>query len=261
MTISYRERMTRFVALLLSLVGVGACGRNGKSSADAVFTAGSDAVVNVPGAPGLGAHGLSFFRYDVNSPTTISSPVMSTQPANSTMIESIGRGNFSAHALPTDTKGNTPYQRLDTEHTYSRWATSGTGAYAFPNLAGGNGHQVTASTPSDDEITLAAVEVVNAGTVHQVVWSEVLAAPLTSRSVTTTGPATLVAFWWGDAGVDMNKTATPNNGFVLIDAILMSGALVQCAVAVKNVSAAGTYDVTWTATPAQGAQLWLIAVQ
>jgi hypothetical protein len=36
---------------------------------------------------------------------------------------------------------------------------------------------------------------------------------------------------------------------------------VQCAVAVENVTAAGTYDVTWKATPAQGAQLYLIAVQ
>jgi hypothetical protein len=32
-------------------------------------------------------------------------------------------------------------------------------------------------------------------------------------------------------------------------------------VAAKNVSAAGTYDVTWTSDPEQGAQLWLIAVQ
>jgi hypothetical protein len=36
---------------------------------------------------------------------------------------------------------------------------------------------------------------------------------------------------------------------------------VQCAVAAKNVTAAGTYNVTWTSTPVQGAQLWLIAVQ
>ena len=85
--------------------------------------------------------------------------------------------------------------------------------------------------------------------------------PTTSLSVTTTGPATLVAFWWGDAGTNSNKTAVPNNGFVVIDSILQSGALVQCAVAAKEVAAAGTYNVTWTATPQQGAQLWLVAVQ
>jgi len=79
--------------------------------------------------------------------------------------------------------------------------------------------------------------------------------------VTTTGPATLVAFWWGDAPPPMVKTAVPNNGFTVIDSFLDEGELVQCAVAVKNVAAAGTYDVTWVATPAQGAQLWLIAIQ
>lgn len=256
----YRARMKRLVALVLSLAS-GACGRDPPTGPSDVFTAGSDAVSNVPGQPGLGAHGLSFYRYDVGSPTTISSPSLSTQPTGSTMIVSIGRGQFGAFALPTDTKGNAPYQRLDVEHTYTRYSSSGTGAYAFPNFTGGAGHQVRTDTPTNDEITLAAVEVVNAKTVPQVVWSEVLAAPLTSRSVTTTGPATLVAFWWGDADVANDKTATPNNGFTVIDAILKSGALVQCAVAVKNVSAAGTYDVTWTSTPAQGAQLWLIAVQ
>jgi len=40
-----------------------------------------------------------------------------------------------------------------------------------------------------------------------------------------------------------------------------AGALVQCAVAKKTVSAAGTYNVTWTSTLIQGAQLWLAAVQ
>ena len=39
------------------------------------------------------------------------------------------------------------------------------------------------------------------------------------------------------------------------------GHLVQCAVAVRQVSAAGTYNVTWTSTPTQGAQLWIVAVQ
>ena len=46
-----------------------------------------------------------------------------------------------------------------------------------------------------------------------------------------------------------------------IKEVLSAGELVQCAVAVKNVSTAGTYDVTWRATPKQGAQLWLVAVE
>lgn len=70
-----------------------------------------------------------------------------------------------------------------------------------------------------------------------------------------------MAFWWGDAGVDDDKTAVPDGGFTVVESILQAGALVQCAVAVREVAAAGTYHVTWTATPVQGAQLWLVAVQ
>jgi hypothetical protein len=222
---------------------------------------GTEVPINVPGQPGLGAHGLSFHRLNANSPTTISSPAITTAATGSTMVVSVARGNRFMFALPTDNKSNTPYVRQGTEHAYTRYPDSGTALYTFANLAGGSGHVVRNSTSSDDEITLAAVEVVGGTTVHQVEWNEPLAAPLTSRSVTTTGPATLVAFWWGDAGVDNNKTAVPNNDFHVIDSILLSGALIQCAVAVKNVAQAGTYDVTWTSTPAQGAQLWLVAIQ
>jgi hypothetical protein len=61
--------------------------------------------------------------------------------------------------------------------------------------------------------------------------------------------------------VQSDKTAVPDSGFTVVDSVLASGALVQCAVAVRQVSAAGTYNVTWAATPAQGAQLWIVAVQ
>jgi hypothetical protein len=46
-----------------------------------------------------------------------------------------------------------------------------------------------------------------------------------------------------------------------VDAVLESGALVQCAVVVRHVTEAGRYDVTWHAYPEQGAQLWLVAVE
>ncbi len=85
---------------------------------------------------------------------------------------------------------------------------------------------------------------------------------LTSGNVTTTGPAMLVAFWWGDGGI-REMTAVPNNGFVVIESFLhlpgSSG--VQAAVAVRQVDTAGTYSVTWTGQPDQGAILWLLAFQ
>ncbi len=218
---------------------------------------------HTPGSPGLGAHSLTFHRYYASSnPSTIRSAEMETAPSGSTIVVSVGRGNFGAHDLPADNKGNAPYEQLGDAHTYTNWPYSGTALYAFTSMSGGDGHVVSAATPPEDEVTLAAVEVIEGSYVQAFAWNEVLAgSPLKSRSVTTTGPATLVAFWWGDAGVAEDKTAVPNNGFAVIDSVLESGELVQCAVAVKNVSEAGTYDVTWTATPRQGAQLYLVAVQ
>jgi hypothetical protein len=241
-----------------------ACGSGDSApltAAEAVPPGGANVLPHVPGNPGVGAHGLAFYRISTHA-STLSTPAMTTHASGSTMIVSVGRGDVSAHDLPRDNKGNAPYTQLGGPHTYTMWTSSGTALYAFPSLLGGAGHVVTVSAPTRDEVTLAAVEVVDGIVVKDVKWNEVLAGnPLTSLSVTTTGPATLIAFWWGDAGVRDDKTAVPNNGFTVVDSILLSGELVQCAVAVREVSAAGRYDVTWTATPTQGAQLWLVAVQ
>ena len=213
------------------------------------------------GPPRLGAHALAYHRLG-GSVAPISTPAMNTMLSGSTIVVTAGRGDKALFSLPRDNKSNSPYRQLDTVHPYTNYPNSGTAIYAFPSAQGGDGHIVTADTTASDEITLAAVEVVNGRTIHDFKWNEVLAPnTLTSLTVTTTGPATLIAIWWGDAPEPQDKTAVPNNGFTVIDSILLSGALVQGAVATRDVSAAGSYEVTWTATPLQGAQLWLIAVQ
>jgi len=85
---------------------------------------------------------------------------------------------------------------------------------------------------------------------------------LTSGDVTTTGPATLVAFWWGDAG-GLHHSAVPDDGFTIIENFvdLPPNSAVQCVVAWKQVATAGTYHVSWATSPAQGAPLWLFAFQ
>jgi len=215
---------------------------------------------HLPGRPGLGVHALSFHRYRVDSPPSIAAGPMATQPSGSLLIAGVGRGDASTFALPTDSGGNTA-QQLGAMHGYTRWPTSGTAMYTFASAAGGPDHTIRTTTTPDDEITLAAVEVIEGTRVQAAAWNEVTSGPLTSKTVTTTGPATLIAFWWGDAFAMVDQTATPDSGFTVVDSVLAAGSLVQGAVAVKNVTAAGTYHVTWTATPAQGAQLWLVAVQ
>lgn len=255
--------MNRMIAIALVLAG---CSSKPKGTPDTPATPSDgltgDAIQNVPGQPGVGAHGIAFYHLQANSLTSIQTPVMTTQASGSTMIVSEGRGQVSAFELPTDNKGNSPYQQLGQNETYHYFPTSGTAIYTFPTMAGGSGHVVKTGTQAQDEITLAAVEVINATRIEEFEWSEVLNAPITSKQVTTTGPATLVAFWWGEADSQPNpQHAAVQDGFTIIDYALDAGSLVQCAVAVKNVTTAGTYDVTWTATPAQGALLWLIAVQ
>jgi hypothetical protein len=224
---------------------------------------------HVPGSPGLGAHSMSFYPLDHRSDLSISTSPMTTQTLGSTIVVGVGRGKNALFELPTDNKGNSPYRQLDTMHIYTHWPDSGTAVYTFPSAHGGTSHTITTTT-MDDEITLAAVEIIEGTRIQTFEWNEVVQPgpnspplPLTSASVVTTGAATLIAFWWGDGYPDTTpQTATPDNGFNVIETNVDTlHGFVQCAVAVKNVSRAGTYNVTWTATPLQGAQLWLIAVQ
>jgi hypothetical protein len=176
---------------------------------------------------------------------------------------SAGRGDLGAFVAPTDNMGNSPFVALEAPHAYTNWSSSGTAVYAFQGAVGGARHVVSNINAPGDEITLAVVEVRGGTTVVDHAWVERLLGdgPIQSEPVTTTGPATLVAFWWGDGGADGDKVATPNNGFQVLDGIGLAGSLVQCYVAAREVTEAGTYDVTWEATPPQGAQLWLVAVQ
>jgi hypothetical protein len=220
--------------------------------------------------PGLGAHGMSFYHLsDMNhaGARSISTPSMTTQPSGSTIVASVGRGDITLFAVPTDNKGNSPYKQQGSTQTYPSYPTSGTAVYTFTSAAGGSGYQLTTTTGKDhqnrdDEITIAAVEVVEGSRIQAFAWNKLDRPPLTSDSVTTTGPATLIAFWWGDGFPGTPQSATPDNGFSVIDSNAQElDSFVQCVVAVKNVTAPGTYDVTWTPDPDQGAQLWLIAVQ
>jgi len=233
---------------------------------------------HAPGTPGAAAHGISFYHLaDPHQPAntrSISTPKLVTQASGSVIVVGIGRGDNTlfgtqaAPVLPTDSRGNAPYEQLDTMHPYvPLYPESGTATYAFSAARGGTDFQVTASTGQNakgqlDEVTLVAVEVVEATRIQAVRWREVTSPPLTSGSVTTTGPATLIAFWWGDGFPGTPQSAMPDSGFTPIDTNAGEvDSFVQCAVAVKNVTAAGTYSLTWTAVPEQGAQLWLIAVQ
>jgi hypothetical protein len=186
---------------------------------------------------------------------------MATQSIGSVVVVGMGNGTVTSLQAPTDNKGNS-YAQEGTAHTYTLWPTSGTAMYVATAANGGAGHVVTGAQRSGEELTIAAVEVRNGSRVTSV-WREALGTdlPLTSANITTQGPAVLIAFWWGDANGSEAHTAVPSDEFTVLESVLEQGSLVQCAVAARTVTAAGTYNVTWAATPTQGAQLWLLAVE
>lgn len=220
----------------------------------------------------IGDHAL-VFQPMKGGQSELKTPPLSIGSEGSVLIVSVGRGQVAAFEPPIDNINNKAYPQLGSTHAYTRWPKSGTALYALTDGRGGDHQVISVRTPPADEITLAAVEVLGSH-VEDVAWNEDREPPIfwslrrkifsgrsmTSHQVKTSGPATLIAFWWGDASSANVKTAEPGQGFIVIDSLLEEGSLVQCAVAVKHVEKAGRYDVTWTATPIQGAQMWLVAV-
>lgn len=187
-----------------------------------------------------------------------------TQPSGSSLI-AFSAGYASNSLGPTDNKGNTwlPLGPAEVYRGYN--GAFDVKAYVVLDAAGGSGHRlsITKNGVPNGELTLPFIEVRGPAVLHQVARNYPSAATLlTSASVTTTGPATLVAVWWGDAG-GLNHSAVPNNGFQVVEnfTVLPPNSAVQCVVAVRQVTAAGSYNVSWTTSPAQGAPLWLFAFQ
>ncbi len=184
------------------------------------------------------------------------------QVSGSIIITGLGgeKGNLS---VPSDSAGNTYVQR-GAILGYDGFPTYGNALAYATNARGGRPLIVTATKPSIpvDEMTFTAVEVMNASRISDFNINYAHAGQIgRSGSVTTTGPAILLAWWWGDGDSTLAHIATPNNGFTVINQVLVQGGLVQCCVAYRKVSAPGTYDVTWGMLPLEGAILWLVAVE
>jgi hypothetical protein len=237
--------------------------------------------------PMLGAHTmLTQSEGDGESPAATSS--IHTQDDGSSLLVLVA-GHADNDVAPTDSYANT-WKRIGEPVTYDGYdGRFNARAYLAIGAHGGRHHtvQVVKVGSPQGEITMPFIEILHAGKLQDVAqnyarpgvtaraankltraWQGMVGSTdttstlATSGSVTTTGPATLVAVWLGDAYI-YSMSAVPGDGFKVIDSYLHlppnSG--VQCAVAIKQVSAAGTYAVTWNGSPAQGAILWLFAFQ
>lgn len=237
--------------------------------------------------PALGAHTLLTQSEGDGSTPAVTSAIHTQENGSSLLV--LVAGHADNDAPPTDSYGN-QWKAIGEPVTYNGYdGRFHARAYLAIAAHGGRQHTVQVVKPGSPqgEITLPFIEIARAGKLQDVAqnyptpsiaaratnklvraWQGVTGGEdatttlLTSGTVTTTGPATLVAVWLGDAYIYSMK-AVPSDGFKVIDSYLQlppnSG--VQCAVAVRQVEAAGTYAVTWKGTPAQGAILWLFAFQ
>jgi hypothetical protein len=215
-------------------------------------------------SPILGRHTLLAQSEGLGASPAITEPV-DTQPVGSTLL--VFNGGYSSNdADPTDNYGNR-WKALGPAVPYGNGYGDRFDVKAYIALAakGGARHTVSIVKRGDavGEISIPFIEIRQAGVLKDVSQTYAPAGlTLHSGSVKTSGPAILIAVWWGDGGVK-RMTAVPNNGFTVIDSFLKlpDNSGVQCAVAFKRVDAAGTYDVSWIGAPIQGAILWLFAFQ
>ena len=209
----------------------------------------------------LGQHAL--LTHDQNKGTSPATTVArETQPTGSVLL-AISMGRSTNFVAPTDSYHNA-WRPIGRKNMYANGPFY-TAVWAALAARGGAGHTLSADKPSDpaDEISIEFIEIRNDGVVKAASYAYPRSgARLTAGSVTTDGPATLIAIWGGDSW-DLKHTAVPGDGFRVIESYLELGPTsgVQVAIAVKQVAVAGTYTMSWTATPTQGAACYLLAVE
>jgi hypothetical protein len=251
------------------LVKLSLCGLTvGSASADTLVPGirilPNEQQVSSAAVPVLGAHTL-LGQENQNGVSPAMTAAIATQASGSSFLV-FSAGFTSNSNPPTDNKSNT-WTLLGDPVFYNGYnGAFNVKAYLATAGNGGSGHTVSIvkNGYAEGEITVPFVEIRNANILQASAQNYPTGAQLTSASVTTTGPALLLAFWWGDGG-GLTHTAVPNNGFSVIESFLDLPPLsaVQCAVAYKQVTAPGTYNVTWTQNPNDdvGAPVWLLAFQ
>ncbi len=211
--------------------------------------------------PRLGAHGLNYHAYDDN-PATITLNLRRRQPGSSFVLVGVG-GLVASFAAPLGATGNS-FTAHGPVLQYVPYPGYGNALFACSDYQAGTRLAISSTKQTDlgGEFTLTAVEILDANKLQALSINYPKAdQPQRSDTVTTTGPALLLAWWWGDADGKRAHTAHPGAEFVVLESILLRGGLVQCCLAYRLVEEAGNYDVTWQSSPKQGAILWLAALQ
>jgi len=273
MKVSLLKSMTSILALA-SLLVLTSCSNKNEEPAPSSNQGNNS---NTKPTIGIGAAQQHAYRV-APSNGIITTDAVTTQASGSVLLSVIARGTWSLTPdAPTDNHNNA-FILVESAHSYQEWPDSKSALYVKTGAAGGTNHtfsvsfgKVGSEDTDGDEVSISMVEVKGATKIQMSSFAEKIlpggSTMLTSEPVTTTGPAVLVAWWWGTAGippVGQNHTAIPGNGFTLIPEAtrtvrLNSNGYIQFAAAYKIVDGAGTYAASWTTT--ENAQLYLVAVE
>lgn len=244
----------------VSLIPGAATGIRNGTAAGATLTATASIIPGTAyGSPQLGAY--TYVGQEEGSGTNPATTAAITTGATGSSFITLRAGYTDNNTKPTDSKANR-WMPMGGAQYQPYGGTFDAQVFIASRGAGGSGHTVSFSKPGHPtgEITIPLIEVIGGRLVDFSLVNIGTGNTLQSGSVTVGGPAQLVAFWLGDAA-GLNHTAAPNNGFsnFISFGTLPPNSAVQMFVASRQVSAAGTYNVTWTETPDQGAILVLAA--
>jgi hypothetical protein len=247
---------------------------------------GADATIGPGGVLEYVTSGLDWQPYPYsNRNATIT---LDTPSSGALAILGVG-GRLADTSAVSDSRGNT-FSALHAYEAYAdfggswgvrTWTIRGAGGAA---MSGGAGHQFLGTVTPADEHTMAVAVVggVPAGAriTHALaqIGNTGAGGTVTSGSVTVDGKAMLVAFWWGSSpvvppfsgtggpggsGVGAPYTSVPSAGWTVRQSVLVNYQYgeIPMVMATREVSAAGTYSVTWSHTPNQGAITTIVAIQ
>lgn len=223
-----------------------------------------------PPGPSLGAHNSRADEDNAAGNPDPATVVLAGTIAGSVRII-FDAGEFARMATPTDNLGST-VTKLGGDQGYfvTDWPGFGCRAYYVASASGGGSYTVSVDKDNAfplEEITVAVLEVINGTTVTATSGNADrpgAGVSYSSPSITVSGPAVIFAFWTGDGATATNPkdVAVSGTGWSLVEwSFKDNKPYVQFAIAVRTVTAAGTYSCTWTPTANQGAAMKMVAVQ
>lgn len=232
------------------------------ADAGALALAGTDATLLRSGGIEIGAHGKVVQLYGAGSNPA---SVTLTTTNGSTFLIFIGGKSSDIDTGPTDNKGNT-YSRIDVVREYPDYAGYGQAAWICRNGVGGSSHTFSTFVTAFDECTMFVVEIKGAPFVASKAFSvqanSGAGATQNVGPVVATADCVLLSTWAGAGPVGTNHTASANQGLAELEFYGTDhpNGYVQMELdgAVKT---SGSYTVTWSHTPNQGAILRAIVLQ